>query len=258
VTARTLGILLTLVTALARGQSDSSLSPATASLTLRSTPSGAKVSLDGTERGVTPLDLPALPPGRYVVRIADPDTANWLACGVLDTVVLGGGEERVLHYTLGGWLLLSTIPSGAGVYVGDSLAGTTPLLLRQSVGPHTQFTVAREGYATVLASREDFRRGTLLLTLTPGAGGAFPAAASEIVPPPPSPVPLYITGISAVVSGVAAAYCKARADEASDEFVRTRSPALLSERDRYDTIAAISIVVMEASLGLLVYFLISR
>jgi len=260
VIGRALVILLALVSAAARGQGDSSLTAGTASLTIQTSPAGATVSVDDTMRGTTPLAIAALSPGRHILQITHPDTANWLTGGTADTVVLQAGEERVLHYALSGWLLLNTVPSGAGVYLGDSLAGTTPLLLRQRGELHARLTLAREGYATVVARPEDFRRGALLLTLTPaaGGGGAVPPPGEAILQPGPSPVPLYISGISAIVSGVAAAYCKARADEASDEFLRTRNPAQLSERDRFDTAAAVSIVVMEVSLGLLVYFLVSR
>lgn len=246
----------------ALGQTDSALVNTNASLTIQASIDGAPVFVDGVPRGTTPLTLDSIDAGRHVVRIVHPEVQRWLAASVLDTIVVVSGEHRTLRYDLTGWLYVSSQPSGASVFLNDSLAGTTPLLLRPSALQSVQaLSLRRDGFAPELIGAEQFPQGSLLVALTPtgpaGAGRPFNGTA-ELLPEPPSNTPLYVTGGAAVGLGVVAAYCKAEADNLTEQYVRSGDKTLLQSRDRYDTTAALTIAAMQLSVALFVYFLLTR
>ena len=74
----------------------------------------------------------------------------------------------------------------------------------------------------------------------------------------PSATRLYLTGGGAIFAGAAAAYFKAKADNANDDYLLTRDPAFSSARDRFDTTSGVFLVVTQVSLGLFLAFLMSE
>ncbi|WP_337844547.1 PEGA domain-containing protein [Thermus sp.] len=109
--------------------------PRTGTLSLRSTPSGAEVYLDGALRGRTPLDL-TLPEGRYGVELRLAGYEPYRA-----TVQVRAGETVRLEARLTpeprtGILLLESTPSGAEAYVEGRLQGHTPLRLSLQEGTY--------------------------------------------------------------------------------------------------------------------------
>jgi len=119
------------------------LSALPATLEISSEPSGAKVYVDGSYEGTTPLTL-ELSPGTYTVKLTKEEYENYTT-----TVTLGAGETKSISATLKpayGYLSVDSSPSGAGVYVDGSYAGKTPLNgYRISPGEHT-VEVRRDGY----------------------------------------------------------------------------------------------------------------
>lgn len=90
---------------------------------ITSDPAGARITIDGSRRGVTPLTLP-LPPGQHTVLVSDGTT------NVSRTVtVVAGGTSTVMAAlapagTVAGWLTLTT-PFELQVLEGGNLLGTT-------------------------------------------------------------------------------------------------------------------------------------
>ena len=110
----------------AAGTASVTVDPATVGtgqVEITSDPAGARISIDGTRRGVTPLTLP-LPPGQHTVLVSDGTT------NVSRTVnVVTGGTSTVLAAlapagTLAGWLTITT-PFELQVLEGGNLLGTT-------------------------------------------------------------------------------------------------------------------------------------
>ena len=95
----------------------------TGQVEITSDPSGARITIDGARRGVTPLTLP-LPPGQHTVLLSDGTTnvsrtVN-VAAGATSTVMAALAPAG----TVAGWLTITT-PFELQVLEGGNLLGTT-------------------------------------------------------------------------------------------------------------------------------------
>ena len=69
---------------------------------------------------------------------------------------------------------------------------------------------------------------------------------------------LYLSGGAAVLSGVAAAYFKIRADNRYNDFLVSNDALLRSESKNLDTTAALFLVATQVGLALFIYYLMSE
>lgn len=136
----------------------------TARLNVRSTPSGARVSVDGRDAGTTPLTLDNLARGTHVVRIAQQgyvtaqrrvrigstQTAQSIevALDAARPARTAAASPPAPDQTSGlpadargakaGSLMVDSRPAGARVFVDGKMVGTTPMLLDAvAAGDHT-------------------------------------------------------------------------------------------------------------------------
>lgn len=141
----------------------------TGRLLVRSTPAGAAVMVDGASRGVTPLALDALAFGAHAIEVSHPghDTrrrrvtlserrparsvdfelrpTSAPAEATAKAVNVAPDAAKVaLHAT--GSLQIASRPTGAQVYVDDTLIGTTPLLLSNVEAGSRRLRVELSGY----------------------------------------------------------------------------------------------------------------
>jgi hypothetical protein len=218
----------------------------------------AVVSVNGLPAGQTPLIIGDLPPGPYAVDISCPSSESWFLAGTRDTVQLVAGDTTRVSAHLQHHFQVMTEPAGLPVYAGDSLAGVTPLLLPSgSDQVLREMTLRPPGASPVLLLPP---RGTGLLRLTlplslPEPGGRVLNIAER---ERGIPLQLVATGGAALLSGVAAATWKVRADGVYAEYRLNRDPAARERTRRLDTSAAVALVAMQVSLGLFVYFLLSE
>jgi len=112
-------------------------------LEISSSPSGAKIYVNGEYKGVTPLTL-SLMPGTYEVKITKDGYEDYTGMVGVKT-----GETRSISVTLKlvyGFLSVNSNPSGAEVYIDGNYAGTTPLEnYKISPGEHV-VKIKKEGY----------------------------------------------------------------------------------------------------------------
>ena len=157
--------------------------PAPGRLLIRSTPSGAQVSLDGKSAGTTPLTLREVARGAHTVRVAregfvsvERRVALTEASAVVTVSVdlvarpvpkpaavpvaparrppppsAGGAAET-------GALSVDSRPVGASVFIDGKLVGTTPLLIP---------TINAAGH-TIAMELSGYKRWTSSVTITPG------------------------------------------------------------------------------------------
>jgi len=138
---------------------------ATGVLVVRSTPRGAAVTIDGRRRGVTPLRLRNLAPGRYTVRVsrrgyataerevvlpADRPSPSATVTFPLQragrTPPASGTDAATSTPAFYGSLSVDSLPSGARVFVDGRLVGTTPMVApRVAAGSHV-VRVDRTGF----------------------------------------------------------------------------------------------------------------
>ena len=113
-------------------------------VTIRTTPRGAGVTIDGTYRGTTPLEI-ALAPGRHEIRVwkvgYGSETGN---------VVIGSDEERTLSFTLGalhGDLAIETSPPETELWIDGKHQGAATGVRTLPAVPH-EIEIRKEGYAS--------------------------------------------------------------------------------------------------------------
>ena len=114
-----------------------------ASLLITSEPIGAKVKINGYEKGVTPLKVPQLAPGTQAVEL---DLEGYQPS--TDLVELGFAQRSENHYTLDplvGKLLLTLEPRDALVTIDGQTYGNISSDITLAEGTH-QLKVGKEGY----------------------------------------------------------------------------------------------------------------
>ncbi len=120
------------------------LTPAFSYLTVYSDPTGAKVYVDGSYIGDTPVENYKLLTEQHVLKITKHDYEDYTT-----RITLNPGESKNISATLTSYyayLSVDSSPSGASVYVDTNYAGKTPLNdYRVSPGEHT-VKVLKDGY----------------------------------------------------------------------------------------------------------------
>jgi len=244
----------------ASGVADSTSPPDRCSLTVRSVPDSAWVFIDQEQIGLTPVTIDTILPGFHMVRVLQADLSSWVSGAIDDSLVLEPGERKTLQYAFDRVMYISTEPSGARISLGDSIAGSSPLTLRlppQYAGD--ALTVDKTGYERVLIPLSDRSSGFIFTRLEKkwqSAEGEYPLLN---VPGSTSKTSLrfYLAGGATILSGIAAAYFKIKADDRNALYELTGNPALRDETRRLDTAAGISLLTTEIAFALLTYYLLS-
>lgn len=112
-------------------------------VTVRSSPSGAGVTVDGNYRGETPLEM-AVTPGAHDVRVFRLGYAPWN-----ERVRVVSGRERNLDVTLdpvSGEIAIETRPEGVELWVDGELHGEAVGVVTLSAVEH-EIELRKEGYA---------------------------------------------------------------------------------------------------------------
>ncbi len=139
------------------------LSPIYGRVQITSIPSGAKVYVNSSYKGMTPLSL-SLPPGMYTIKVSKQGYKNYET-----TLILSAGEHKAISVTLTpafGHVTVTSTPSGASVYIDGKYAGTTPLEnYKLSTGEHT-VKVEKEGYETYTTKVDVSPGGTATVSAT--------------------------------------------------------------------------------------------
>jgi formylglycine-generating enzyme required for sulfatase activity len=119
------------------------LIPLSGRLEIKSDPSGAAISINGTSHGTTPLVMEDFPVGPIEITLTK---------GCFETLLLQEelvGEDIVLNgtmkYTCGN-LELRSKPSGASIFVGGRKLGTTPRTLTGVLCGERDFVLKKKGY----------------------------------------------------------------------------------------------------------------
>ncbi len=155
-------------------------------LLVRTEPPGANVSIDGEDRGLTPLSLSEMPNGVYQLDVSVPgyrpdqrtveissDKRIAAVSIVLDRFVLGDADippqTTEAGLIISGSVFVDSRPTGASVFVDGESVGVTPLLVSDVlVGSH-EVRIVGDGYrpwsSTVLV--EDGERSRIAASLEP-------------------------------------------------------------------------------------------
>lgn len=186
-------------------------------LWVTSEPSGANLVVHGQSQGVTPKFVYDLSPGTYMVFISMDGYEDWQ-----QNVVVQANRQTEVNAQLVasapafGWLEVTSVPSGATVFVdGDRLGHTTPAKIARPPGSCT-VEVTKTGYQdytgtwTVTAGQTTVAAVTLTATSTAGGPQGSSATTGTIsVTSTPSGAQVYVDDVGKgttpkTITGVAA------------------------------------------------------
>ncbi len=115
-------------------------------LKVESSPSGAKVYVDGRYKGVTPTSISNVSVGTHKVKVVKSGYQTWI-----EDVYVGPNSIARVYAALVpnpvGTITVNTVPSGASVYLDGILRGQTPVTFTASPGSHT-LKLSLSGYKT--------------------------------------------------------------------------------------------------------------
>lgn len=224
-------------------------------ITVRSQPSGARVFLDSVYAGQTPLSRYKLPAGEHEMSVYYPSPLDWNAFVQQKSFSLEGGSEIESSFEFGMQLAFHSVPSGAIVTFQGSELGRTPFFYRGSAAMRGNVTIGKDDYQSVTFAIQDMPPIVRLVPI-----GNVSTEITVEYPSAALPRKWMTIGSAAgmVVSGVAAAYFKDRANGQFDQYSTTNNPSFLSSTHRYDRLSLISLVITQATFALLIYSLLSN
>lgn len=228
-------------------------------LTVQSAPESAHVMLDGRFIGFTPITIDSIKPGVHLLTIQHPDVENWFAEPTSDTINIPPEEQKVLRYDLRARYFITSTPFGADVVLGDSIIGTTPIVAVPS-SVHQSLMLRKSGYEPMSIQLPTDRSGVISVPLkkmwqNDGNGDTY---FKDSDAKGPGSAGLYISGAATLISGVAAAYFKIKADDKYQQYLNSNDGKILSQTHRLDTAAGIAIAATQLGLGLFTYFIFSQ
>ena len=115
----------------------------TGSIEVSSTPAGAGIWMDNKYVGVAPKKLPGMPVGKHTVRLSLPDYQDFSREVTVE--INGTAEVNAQLAGLPGRILVTSIPSGAEVFIDGRKVGVTPYSSQVPPGDHS-VQVAAQGY----------------------------------------------------------------------------------------------------------------
>ena len=214
------------------------------------------ISFDSSE--FIPLDENSfmLGKGEYFIRIKTNEVANrWVNMESVLSVNINSDTTLIMNSLIRYSFI--TEPFNAEVYYKDTLLGLTPLRYVTENFLEGMFTIKKEGYFNLT---DYFESEKLLyrfdLKSLSGVTTEKVIINREIGFESPRNWFL-ISGLGAatLTSAYASFNFKSKANELYDEYVITRNNSTLSESNKNDTYFIVSLIAMQAALGVLIYFL---
>lgn len=228
-------------------------------ITIQTDVDSALVIIDSVQVGLTPLTIDTLSQGIHSITLHHPDLENWLTGSISDSFVVSG-EGKTLLYKFTPRLLVTSKPFGADVFLRDSLIGTTPLILNNGalITP-SSLRLQKSGFEPSVLEMSENKRCVLTVNLKEiwQSGANEESIFREPYTKGSSNLRMYLTGATTILSGVAAAYFKVKADNRYSSYIQGRDPILLEETNRLDTAAAVALVATQVSFALFTYFILS-
>lgn len=226
-------------------------------LSVTSNVARAKVFVDSMYVGVAPLTDYHLNSGKHLVCVVPSNIQNWLLTSVCDEVEVDSGGQARLTLNLPRQIRIASEPYAARISYRDSIIGKTPFIL-STFAENGMITLSKDGYENLTLT---FDVSTpFLYGLLVSQGGASNNLSSLYLEKEElrNTVPIIVTASSAVVTGIAAAYLKIRADNLYSEYRTTGNTEQLRQIRQLDVASGVAFGISQLSLALLTYFLLSR
>jgi hypothetical protein len=234
-----------------------SVAAGSAILTIAADIDGALVVMDGAVAGRTPLTMNDVAPGMHQIRVLHPDLESWVSPVITDSIQVADGEVRNLNYRFSRSMFVMTQPSGAEVLLGNSIAGTTPLVIEARNGD-SLMQVRMHGFRTVAIDPTQAERGVIRIQLDRSMTGIEEGTDVVATTEGRSSLPLFLSGASSIIAGGFSAYFKVQADRVYNEYLLTGDPVKLAETRKLDSVAGIALGASQVYFALFSYLLLSQ
>ncbi len=258
-TARRPAILLLILIALpgagARAQVERAEPKEPTAIHLVSDPEGAAVYRRDSLLGKTPIDLP-FDRDWGTLRLIYPDAGVWNAVEKQVAILPAPRVAGIRRIVLPKRILLRSIPFGAEVLSGDSLLGTTPCICTLE-SDSLQVRLRKGRYRSRHITLTRAPGVDTLVTLEPLLPDQPPGLVFQNKPPLPEPqFRVIAAGATGLAAGIASIALKRHADDLYDQYRATGLQETLDQTRRYDIYAGIGYIILQASLGYLLYLLL--
>ena len=154
-------------------------------LLVRTEPPGAKVSIDGEDRGLTPLSLSEVPIGVYRLEIGlsgySPESRTIEISSDRTVAAIGielnpygpdnagNVQSSVAGVTVSGSILVDSRPIGASVFLDGESVGVTPVIVQDVIVGSHEVRIVGDGYRPWISTVqvEDGQRSRVAASLEP-------------------------------------------------------------------------------------------
>jgi hypothetical protein len=239
------------------GQSNST-ADSSCTVTILTQPQGADLYIDSVYVGKAPTKEIRIAAGSHNVRAFYPSVFAWNAVVTQEPLALAKGEHTEKRMNVGEVVTVqSEPPDGLVRYEGRTL-GSTPLYARLSPPLAGELMIEREGFDSLRVPLAGIRNGLIRVRLHSrnGVEAGDGLVVNENLAT--DQWLTYASGTTMIVSGVASAYLKDRANRHFDAYSLTNSPADLSRTHTLDRQAAATLIISEISFAVLTYLLLAE
>ncbi len=225
-------------------------------------PAGADVYIDTVFIGKSPLEGVTLTRGTHRIRVFYPSVFAWNAILIQDSLVIPGAGQQEKRLSLGEVLRVESEPPGGIVRYGGVELGPTPLYTCLPSMVAGDLIVQKEGYDSLRVPAGETNLGVLKVQLSPRNSSGNSSRPSDVIgingAIPKDHLMTYASGAAMIVSGVASAIMKDRANRNFDSYLQSNNSADLAATRRLDRGAAAALILSQISFAFLAYFLLSE
>jgi hypothetical protein len=231
-------------------------------VTITTEPAGADVYIDSLFVGKSPLRGVTLERGSHRIRAFYPSVFAWNASMIQDSLTVTDANETEKRLELSEVLRVQSDPPGGIVRYRGAELGPTPLYTSLPSMIAGDLVVQKEGYDSLLVPAGERTNGLIRVKFSQQIGGGSFSRPSDVLGVngaiPRDYMMTYVSGAAMIVSGVASAVMKDRANRNFDAYLLNNNPADLSATRRLDRGAAATLIVSQISFAVLAYFLLSE
>lgn len=228
-------------------------------LNVFSNPENARIFLDTTYIGMTPLADYELSEGVYNLKAVNPKSLkDWQNDNQL--IKLDLRNDTTINLDFKYYYFFNSIPFDAKVFRNDSLLGMTPLRFFNDKELSGSLIFRKKNFKDYIfdLSLYDFETGADIILQSKGT-----ETVNDVVYKNRSTqfktkrnlAPILLLGATAIAAGYFAIDFKNKSNDDYDLYLLSDNPEYLNSSNNNDTYFLISLVLMQAAVGGLIYFL---
>jgi hypothetical protein len=231
-------------------------------VSITTAPAGADVYVDSVFAGKSPVQRFGVAPGQHRIKAFYPSVFAWNAVIAEEAFSQASAEHQEKRLALGEVMRIQSEPPGSMVKEGGAELGTTPLYARFPTRQAGALVLQKDGYDSLSLPPGDGRERFLRLRLMPQNGLRESMQSGDVVGTNGALAPDHALAVASsaamIVSGVASAFMKDRANRNFDSYLLSNDPADLAATRRLDRGALAALILSQISFALLSYLLLSE